>query len=100
LGGLIRDDETYQESKVPLLGDIPWLGALFRSTQKVVNKQNLIVFLKPTILRDKAANRAVAAEKFDQLWNLNLAIKESHGEDTEDLKKPELDSVFEGMQVK
>lgn len=100
LGGLIRDDETYQESKVPLLGDIPWLGALFRSTQKVVNKQNLVVFLKPTILRDKAANRAVAVEKFDQLWNLNLAIKESNGEDTEGLVKPELDGVFKGMQVK
>lgn len=100
LGGLIRDDETYQESKVPLLGDIPWLGALFRSTAKVVNKQNLVVFLKPTILRDKAANKAVAAEKFDQLWNLNLAIKASNGEDTENLVKPELDSVYQGMQVK
>jgi general secretion pathway protein D len=100
LGGLIRDDETYQESKVPLLGDIPWLGALFRSTQKVVNKQNLVVFLKPTILRDKAANRAVATEKFDQLWNLNLAIKKSNGEDTEGLQKPELNSVYDGMQVK
>lgn len=100
LGGLIRDDETYQESKVPLLGDIPWLGALFRSTQKVVNKQNLVVFLKPTILRDKAANRAVATEKFDQLWDLNLAIKKSNGEETEGLQKPELNSVYDGMQVK
>ena len=100
LGGLIRDDETYSESKVPLLGDIPWLGALFRSTSKVVNKQNLVVFLKPTILRDKAANRAVATEKFDQLWKLNLAIKASNGEDVEELEKPALDSVYQGMKVK
>lgn len=53
LGGLIRDDVRMSESKVPLLGDIPWLGALFRSSSEVVTKQNLLVFLRPTILRIK-----------------------------------------------
>lgn len=44
LGGLIQDDVTQSVSKVPLLGDIPWLGGLFRSTKDVHTKRNLMVF--------------------------------------------------------
>ena len=52
LGGLIRDDLSETVRKVPILGDIPLLGVLFRSTSKSHNKQNLMVFLRPTILPD------------------------------------------------
>ncbi len=103
LGGLITDNVRMTESKVPLLGDIPWLGRLFRSDSATVEKQNLIVFLKPTILRDKAANKKVTVEKFDQLWELNLAIKAGNGADEEELKalkKPSVDSIYQSMQVK
>ncbi|TNC82755.1 MAG: type II secretion system protein GspD [Oleiphilus sp.] len=103
LGGLIRDDISESESKVPLLGDIPFLGALFRSTSKMVTKQNLLVFLKPTILRDKEATRAVTNEKFDELWKLNLLIREGQGADPEDLQqleKPAVDSVYSGMKIR
>jgi len=103
LGGLISDNVVSSESKVPLLGDIPWLGRLFTSTSSRVSKQNLIVFLRPTILRDREATRAVTVEKFDELWNLNLAIKKSNGEEEEDLNKlvkPSVDSIYGGMQVK
>jgi len=103
LGGLIRDDISQSESKVPLLGDIPWLGRLFRSSSKVVTKQNLLVFLKPTILRDKEMTRRVTEDKFDELWQLNLSIKASNGEDPEDLKllrKPDVDSIYKGMKVR
>jgi len=103
LGGLIRDDVTTSESKVPLLGDIPWLGRLFRSESSVVNKQNLVVFLRPTILRDKAANRAVTTEQFDELWDLNLSIKVGNGEDPEEvgnLEKPGVESIYKGMRIK
>ena len=103
LGGLISDNVVSSESKVPLLGDIPWLGRLFTSTSTKVSKQNLIVFLRPTILRDREATRAVTVEKFDELWNLNLAIKKSNGEDEEELQtliKPEVESIFGGMKVK
>jgi len=103
LGGLIRDDVTTTQSKVPLLGDIPWLGRLFRSESTEVKKQNLIVFLKPTILRDKEANRAVTTEKFDELWSLNLAIKASNGmdvEELEELEKPGINDIYKGMPVK
>ena len=50
LGGLIRDDVREVVRKVPLLGDIPILGALFRSKSKSRSKQNLMLFLRPTIL--------------------------------------------------
>jgi general secretion pathway protein D len=103
LGGLITDNEVRSESKVPLLGDIPWLGRLFRSESSTMTKQNLVVFLKPTILRNKADTKSVTEQKFDQLWNLNLAIKAGNGEDEEDLEvleKPQIDSIYRGMQVK
>lgn len=103
LGGLITDNVVVSESKVPLLGDIPWLGRLFRSEKSSINKQNLVVFLRPTILRNKTDNRAVSVDKFDQLWELNLAIKANNGEDPEELmkmEKPELESVFKTMTVK
>ncbi|MFT5717551.1 MAG: general secretion pathway protein D [Oleiphilaceae bacterium] len=103
LGGLISDNVVTSESKVPLLGDIPWLGRLFTSTSSRMSKQNLIVFLRPTILRDRAATRAVTVEKFDELWKLNLAIKKSNGEDEEELNaliKPDVDSIYGGMKVK
>ena len=103
LGGLITDNVTESESKVPLLGDIPFIGALFRSTSKKVTKQNLLVFLRPTILRDKESTRAVTSEKFDELWQLNLSIKAAQGEDQEDLEqlvKPPIDSIYKGMEMR
>ena len=103
LGGLITDNVIISESKVPLLGDIPWIGALFRSEKATMAKQNLVVFLRPTILRNKEATRAVTIEKFDQLWELNLAIKAENGADPEELEaqeKPSIDSIYKEMRVK
>ncbi len=53
LGGLIEDRVTETEQKVPLLGDLPILGALFRSTGTNHDKANLMVFIRPAILRDE-----------------------------------------------
>ncbi|OIP43684.1 MAG: type II secretion system protein GspD [Deltaproteobacteria bacterium CG2_30_63_29] len=52
LGGLIRDAETQSVSKVPLLGDIPVVGYLFRSTDTTIQKQNLILMLTPYVIED------------------------------------------------
>ncbi|MBX9754493.1 MAG: type II secretion system secretin GspD [Pseudomonadaceae bacterium] len=67
LGGLIQDDVTQSESKVPLLGDIPWLGALFRSSKDVHTKRNLMVFLRPTIVRDSAGMAAISGKKYSDI---------------------------------
>lgn len=67
LGGLIQDDVTRTDSKVPLLGDIPWLGALFRSTQETHVKRNLMVFLRPTVIRDRAGLAALSGKKYSDI---------------------------------
>ncbi|MFW2373968.1 MAG: type II secretion system secretin GspD [Gammaproteobacteria bacterium] len=67
LGGLIDDAMRDTESKVPLLGDIPLLGHLFRyrSTSKL--KQNLMIFMRPSIMRDNAAAMYHTHEKYNYL---------------------------------
>jgi general secretion pathway protein D len=67
LGGLIQDDVTRTDSKVPLLGDIPLLGALFRSTQESHVKRNLMVFLRPTVIRDRAGLAALSGKKYSDI---------------------------------
>ena len=67
LGGLIQDDVTRTDSKVPLLGDIPLLGALFRSTQESHVKRNLMVFLRPTVIRDRAGIAALSGKKYSDI---------------------------------
>jgi type IV pilus assembly protein PilQ len=54
IGGLISDNETDLERKVPLLGDIPLLGELFKSTKKSTVKESLIIFIMPRIIRDRS----------------------------------------------
>ncbi|MEM8988528.1 MAG: type II secretion system secretin GspD [Pseudomonadota bacterium] len=65
LGGLIEDEETITQSKVPVLGELPVLGRLFSSEGRVVDKTNLMVFLRPTIVRDKDDIRAVTNRKYN-----------------------------------
>ena len=67
IGGLI--DEQVQESitKVPLLGDIPYLGYLFSSRGSKVSKRNLMVFLRPTIIREENQMTAISSRKYSQL---------------------------------
>jgi len=53
IGGLMRDDKELVETKVPLLGDLPLLGSLFRSTKEVVQKTNLLLFITPHVLANR-----------------------------------------------
>jgi general secretion pathway protein D len=64
LGGLIEDNITERVQKVPILGDIPFLGALFRSTSTNVGKKHLLIFLRPTIVRDKREMDNATAKKY------------------------------------
>lgn len=70
LGGLIQDDVTQTDSKVPLLGDIPLLGRLFRSSQDSHIKRNLMVFLRPTVVRDAAGLAALSGKKYGDIRTL------------------------------
>ena len=79
LGGLIRDKETQAESRVPLLGSIPGLGALFRSRTKNIEKQNLLVFLRPTVLTSGADVAAASERKFNRIFEVEI---EGNGRNT------------------
>lgn len=72
LGGLMEETMSEGESKVPFLGDIPLLGALFRSTSSNKSKQNLMVFLRPTILRDDTDAAYLTNEKYNYLRGLQM----------------------------
>ena len=67
LGGLIQDNYTNGNSKVPWLGDIPVIGSLFRSENKSRTKSNLMVFLRPVIVRDQSTNSQIALNRYDYL---------------------------------
>ncbi|WP_285961406.1 type II secretion system secretin GspD [Pseudomonas tohonis] len=73
IGGLIKDNARVQVSKVPLLGDIPLLGALFRSSKEVVEKTNLMVFLRPTLLRNSTSAEDLGQRRYDGLRRLRAS---------------------------
>ena len=73
LGGLLQDDEQINVEKVPVLGDIPVVGAAFRSKGKSRTKTNLMVFLRPTIIRNEADARAVSQDRLNYMRNADVA---------------------------
>ncbi|WP_043200773.1 type II secretion system secretin GspD, partial [Paraburkholderia acidipaludis] len=75
LGGLMQDNYQVSNSKVPLLGDIPWIGQLFRSENKTRTKTNLMVFLRPVIIGDSDTARAVTSNRYDYIQGVTGAYK-------------------------
>lgn len=67
LGGLISDDLRDNKQKVPLLGDIPLLGHLFSNTRSDFTKTNLMVFLRPTIVRDRETNKSLTGTRYQDV---------------------------------
>ena len=67
LGGLISDELSTSDQRVPLLGDIPYLGRLFRSDASKNTKQNLMVFIRPRILRDGPSLAGLSEDKYRTL---------------------------------
>jgi general secretion pathway protein D len=64
MGGLLSDEERRTIEKIPFLGDIPVLGNLFKSKAKSRNKTNLMIFIRPTILRSAADSRKIAEQRY------------------------------------
>jgi general secretion pathway protein D len=67
LGGLVQDSVTSGVDKVPLLGDLPIIGQLFRFETRRQQKTNLMVFLRPFVVRDEAGARVLAVDRYDQM---------------------------------
>jgi len=67
LGGLLQDDTSNSQEKVPGLGDLPIFGNLFRSEARSRKKTNLMVFLRPVVVRDGAATEALSLGRYEQM---------------------------------
>ena len=67
IGGLLQDQYSRSDEKVPVLGDVPVLGNLFKSEVRSRSKTNLMVFLRPVVMRDAAGSEAVAIDRYDSL---------------------------------
>ncbi|WP_394790709.1 type II secretion system secretin GspD, partial [Rhodoferax sp.] len=67
LGGLLQDDYSGSVEKVPGLGDLPLLGNLFRSETRSRKKTNLMVFLRPIVVRDNSTSDALALDRYDMM---------------------------------
>ncbi|MBA6392245.1 type II secretion system secretin GspD [Colwellia sp. BRX10-3] len=88
LGGLIDEDVQESVQKVPLLGDIPFIGHLFKSTSNTKRKRNLMVFLRPTIVRDGKLMNDLSREKYNYIRAIEIQKKEAGLELMSDEKLP------------
>jgi general secretion pathway protein D len=70
LAGLIQDDQSASVDKVPLLGDIPYLGSLFRYQTRNHRRTNLMIFLRPIVLRDDKTTAALTEDRYQYIRNL------------------------------
>ena len=100
LGGLIDDQVNDTRDKVPLLGDIPLLGSLFRYRTTNKRRRNLMVFLHPTILRDPETADFYSRAKYDDVREAQLGLFEDRNLAlTERPVLPSLHLYFEGRRV-
>ncbi len=73
LGGLVRDNYRQVVSKVPVLGDLPVIGALFRARSEESSKTNLMLFIKPTVVNyDATSVSAISSRQYGKVWQLNF----------------------------
>ncbi len=76
LGGLVHDNLTETVSKVPLLGDIPVLGLLFQNRRTALEKRNLMIFLRPEIMRTRRTGAEVTRNRYNEIRQLQKEAKD------------------------
>lgn len=79
LGGLISDDLQENTQKIPLLGDLPLIGELFRNSTSDIVKQNLMLFLRPTIIRDKETNVTLSGRQYEHIRGVQIEHEQRDG---------------------
>ena len=90
IGGLIQDSVKESVEKVPLLGDIPVLGALFTYSTRARSKTNLMVFLRPTVLREAQRAESLAEERYDYILGEQYKAKPPSSPPLPDMEPPTL----------
>ena len=88
LGGLIQDDINISNNRVPFVGDIPLFGNLFKARGKQQVKTNLLVFLRPTVLRTQDDAEDLSASKYNSIWEVEI----------ESTNHQSFDDLFKGIR--
>ncbi|HHC72894.1 MAG TPA: type II secretion system protein GspD, partial [Thiotrichales bacterium] len=99
LGGLISEDLQVQEQRVPGLGNLPFIGGLFRYQQTKKLKSNLMVFLHPVILRDAAVTTRVTGSKYEYIRAQQMGVRERGVALMDDEAAPVMPTFDEFMQL-
>jgi general secretion pathway protein D len=96
LGGLLDDNERRTIEKIPFLGDIPGLGQLFRSRSKTRSKTNLMVFIRPTILRTPEEARALASRRYNYVREQQRLLRPDQEPSIDQLVRDYMDTTPPG----
>ncbi|MBB1089341.1 type II secretion system secretin GspD [Lysobacter sp. SG-8] len=80
LGGLLDQADRLTVDKIPGLGDIPVIGGLFRSTSRQNTQRNLVVFIRPSIIRDGVDAQRATAQRYDYIRNVQLQSQDAEGQ--------------------
>ncbi|MGA4475689.1 type II secretion system secretin GspD [Ectopseudomonas chengduensis] len=99
LGGLLQDGFTEGSDAVPGLGSIPGIGALFRSDRRSRTKTNLMVFLRPYIIRDSAIGRSITLNRYDFIRRAQGNLQPEHKWPLTDMQAPQLPPADQAMPL-
>ena len=98
LGGLVQDSVVSTVEKVPVLGDIPILGQLFRYETRRQQKTNLMVFLRPFVMRDDSAARSLVTDRYDQMRSFEESTRQAPHPVLPELEPPLLPQLEPGTK--
>lgn len=97
LGGLLQDGYNQSNEAVPWLSTIPGIGALFRNEKRAITKTNLMVFLRPYIIRDSAAGRSVTLNRYDFMRRAQGGLQPERSWAMPDMQAPQLPTAAQGV---
>lgn len=80
LGGLIEDSYSVDRTQIPILGELPVLGSIFRNMSRTRKRTNLVVFLRPVIVRDEAASNKQSLDRYDYIRANQTAVQPNQPE--------------------
>jgi len=102
LGGLMSDSDSVEETKVPVLGDIPLLGWLFKAKTSGKVKTNLMVFITPKIVRNPKDNNAILNRKIDERIEFiqrNMDGRDPHGSYIDELPRGDKENEYDELPL-
>ncbi len=97
LGGLLQDGYSQSNDAVPWLGTLPGIGALFRNERRAITKTNLMVFLRPYIIRDSEAGRSITLNRYDFMRRAQGGLQPERSWAMPDMQAPQLPTAAQGV---